>query len=309
MPQAQQQKLERTEAAQQRAHGRLLKMQQQLHSHGGGSLDDEVSGTQLLEVLREDVARVRLQVSVQWPRELEAKQGRLAAVHATLNNGINTEVGACARAPQRPPTGGCVCPADTRVPAACTLPPRLRVQGDLQRLLAQEGDLQQQVAAAQERLASVQRARAADRAFLPVRQAQQMANLVARKKGELAAKVARLQERQAALSGSVANSPMDGSGGAGGAGGAVSEDAWRAKFEAVKAQLPTYKAMKQELAELEAEVRGCGCARLPQGCACTHRVCTATARVLPLRWSPATRYTCCSRQRRSCGSRTPRALP
>lgn len=35
---------------------------------------------------------VVLQVSSQWPKELEAKQSRLAAVQATLNNGINTEV-------------------------------------------------------------------------------------------------------------------------------------------------------------------------------------------------------------------------
>jgi hypothetical protein len=33
-----------------------------------------------------------LQVSTSWPKELEAKQSRLAAVLATLNNGINTEV-------------------------------------------------------------------------------------------------------------------------------------------------------------------------------------------------------------------------
>lgn len=35
---------------------------------------------------------VCMQVSSQWPKELEAKQSRLAAVQATLNNGINTEV-------------------------------------------------------------------------------------------------------------------------------------------------------------------------------------------------------------------------
>jgi len=38
---------------------------------------------------------VCMQVSSQWPKELEAKQSRLAAVQATLNNGINTEV--CAK--------------------------------------------------------------------------------------------------------------------------------------------------------------------------------------------------------------------
>lgn len=44
-----------------------------------------------------------------------------------------------------------------------------------------------------------------------------------------------------------------GQGGAGD-GGVVTEAEWKAKYEAVKAQLPAYKAMKKELAELEAEV-------------------------------------------------------
>jgi hypothetical protein len=44
-----------------------------------------------------------------------------------------------------------------------------------------------------------------------------------------------------------------GQGGAGDA-GIVTEAEWKAKYEAVKAQLPAYKAMKKELAELEAEV-------------------------------------------------------
>lgn len=45
---------------------------------------------------------------------------------------------------------------------------------------------------------------------------------------------------------------------AGGAqGGVVTEAEWRAKYDAVKAQLPAYRAMKQELEALEGEVGGC----------------------------------------------------
>ncbi len=41
-------------------------------------------------------------------------------------------------------------------------------QGDLQRLLSQETSLKQQVAAVQERIANMERARASDKAFLQV---------------------------------------------------------------------------------------------------------------------------------------------
>jgi hypothetical protein len=50
-----------------------------------------------------------------------------------------------------------------------TLVPMLLLQGDLQRLLSQESSLKQQVAAVQERIASTERARASDKAFLQVR--------------------------------------------------------------------------------------------------------------------------------------------
>jgi hypothetical protein len=88
---------------------------------------------------------------------------------------------------------------------------------------------------------------------LQVRQAQQMSSLVTRKKSELAAKVQRLQERHASLSAALDSSGSEGQQGPGG-GGAVTEAEWKAKYDAVKAQLPAYKAMKKELAELEAEV-------------------------------------------------------
>jgi len=80
-----------------------------------------------------------------------------------------------------------------------------------------------------------------------------MSSLVTRKKSELAAKVQRLQERHSSLAAALDATDSGAVRGAGGS-GAVSEQEWRAKYEAVKAQVPTYKAMKQELADLEAEV-------------------------------------------------------
>lgn len=87
-----------------------------------------------------------------------------------------------------------------------------------------------------------------------------MSSLVTRKKSELSAKLQRLQDRHDSLAAALSSSSSgahDGGalGGGGGApGAAISEAEWKAKYEGVKSQLPAYKAMKQELAELEAEV-------------------------------------------------------
>eukprot|EP00878_Enallax_costatus_P017239 GHUV01018100.1.p1 GENE.GHUV01018100.1~~GHUV01018100.1.p1 ORF type:complete len:564 (+),score=220.22 GHUV01018100.1:880-2571(+) len=207
--QAQQQQLERAEASFQQSAGRLRQMQQHLAGQGGANVD----AARVLEILQDDVARLRAQVTNRWPRELEARQRRLAAVQDTLNNGINTE-------------------------------------GDLQRLFAQEQALKQQIGSIQDHLAAAERARAADRAFLQVRQAQQMSTLVARKKSELSAKLERLQEKRDTLAATLDSSKAA----AGGSiTGGISDEDWRAKYEQIKSQLPNYKAMKKELSELEAE--------------------------------------------------------
>jgi hypothetical protein len=84
-----------------------------------------------------------------------------------------------------------------------------------------------------------------------------MSSLVTRKRSELAVKVKRLQERHDSLAAALDSSGADGQHG-GATAGAVTEAEWKAKYDAVKAQLPAYKAMKRELAELEAEVGGRG---------------------------------------------------
>jgi intraflagellar transport protein 81 len=75
-----------------------------------------------------------------------------------------------------------------RVTIACHL-----LQVDLQRLSLQAAQLQQSIAALQDARAAREKARQGDRAYLQVRQAQQMAGVVQRKREELAAKLERLQ--------------------------------------------------------------------------------------------------------------------
>jgi intraflagellar transport protein 81 len=73
------------------------------------------------------------------------------------------------------------------------------LQADLQRLQAHVAGMRQAASAAQERVAAAERAQSGDRAYLQVRQAQQMTAAVAARRSELAAKLARLQERRDAL--------------------------------------------------------------------------------------------------------------
>jgi hypothetical protein len=60
--QAQQQLLERAETACHRSAARLRDMQEQLQRRGGSSMDGDADGSRLLEVLQDDVARLRQQV-------------------------------------------------------------------------------------------------------------------------------------------------------------------------------------------------------------------------------------------------------
>lgn len=92
-----------------------------------------------------------------------------------------------------------------------------------------------------------------------------MLTLVNKKKAELSAKLQRLQEQEDAL-----RQQLDGSAAAAAAApGAVSDEEWRSKYEAIKAKLPQYKAMKKELADLEAEVGSLlGSNHAAPGCCC-----------------------------------------
>lgn len=59
--QAQQQQLERAEAGYHRSTARLREMQEQLHRHGG-AMDSDMDGSRLMDLLRDDVTRLRHQV-------------------------------------------------------------------------------------------------------------------------------------------------------------------------------------------------------------------------------------------------------
>jgi intraflagellar transport protein 81 len=64
---------------------------------------------------------------------------------------------------------------------------------DLQRLQQQVLSLQQDISTSNERRAAAEKAQQGNKAFLQVKQAQQMATVVARKREEIQAKLDRLQ--------------------------------------------------------------------------------------------------------------------
>mmetsp|Transcript_9266 Transcript_9266/g.19811 ORF Transcript_9266/g.19811 Transcript_9266/m.19811 type:complete len:706 (+) Transcript_9266:158-2275(+) len=172
----------------------------------------EGSAAKLLDTLKEDVNNLRFQVNERYPKELEKRQKRAQALQEAFTNGVNTEM-------------------------------------DLQRLQGQANTLHTQIQEIQERRAAADRQRQGDKSFLQLRQAQQMAQMVARKKEELNTKLERLQEKKANLTSQFEKLTADGSGAA-----IVSEEEWRQKYEAMKAALPQYKKMKKELGDIEAEV-------------------------------------------------------
>ncbi|EFJ53072.1 hypothetical protein VOLCADRAFT_78702 [Volvox carteri f. nagariensis] len=195
---------EKAEAAYHRAAARLRELQLSYQ---------EGSATKLLETLAEDVKNVRAQVNERYPKDVEKRQKRLAALSEALASGISTEM-------------------------------------DLQRLQAQATTLHNQITEIQERKVAQDKARQGDKAYLQLRQAQQMATVSARKKEELTAKMERLQEKKGALTAQLDKMNAEG----GGSGTVFSEEEWRNKYESMKNKLPIYKKMKKELGDLEAEV-------------------------------------------------------
>ncbi|MEW5311643.1 MAG: hypothetical protein WDW38_003340 [Sanguina aurantia] len=148
---------DKVERARQQATTRLREMQ---------SSFQEGSAGRVLETIASDVNSLRSQVNERYPKELEKRQKRQAALGEALANGVNTEL-------------------------------------DLQRLQSQAQGLLVQVAEIQERRAALDRQRAGDKSFLQMRQAQGMAQKVAQKKEELSVKMERLQEKKSSLTASV----------------------------------------------------------------------------------------------------------
>mmetsp|Transcript_19160 Transcript_19160/g.53649 ORF Transcript_19160/g.53649 Transcript_19160/m.53649 type:complete len:674 (-) Transcript_19160:217-2238(-) len=173
----------------------------------------EGSATKLMESLSEDVNSLRFQVNERYPKELERRQKRVDALQKAFTSGGNTDI-------------------------------------DLQRLQAEADGLHMDIREMTERRAKEDKARQGDKTYQQLRQAQQMAAMVARKKDDINAKLDRLQEKKANLVSQLEKlEASDGSGEA-----MVSEEEWRAKYESMKAALPTYKKMKKELGDVEAEV-------------------------------------------------------
>lgn len=87
-----------------------------------------------------------MQVNERYPKELERRQKRVQALQEALSNGVNTEI-------------------------------------DLQRLQAQANTLHGQIQEIQERRAAADKQKQGDKAFLQLRQAQQMATMVRQGEG------------------------------------------------------------------------------------------------------------------------------
>ncbi|KAG1672417.1 hypothetical protein FOA52_013202 [Chlamydomonas sp. UWO 241] len=120
---------------------------------------------------------------------------------------------------------------------------------DLQRLQHQANALHSQIAEIQERRTQADKQRQGDKKFMQLRQAQQMGTMATRKKSDLNAKLERLLEKKTLLTAQFEKlTASDGSV------AVVSEEEWRSKYESMKAALPSYKKMKKELGDIEAEV-------------------------------------------------------
>lgn len=126
----------------------------------------------------------------------------------------------------------------------CLHPCQVGGEAGLQRLAAQAAALQQSAAEASARLAAAERARQSDRAFLQVRQAQQMVAVSAKRRGELEARLERLARSRDALTAALGVHDNGGAAGGGGGGG-VSDAEWKAKYDAIKGRLAQFKAMKK----------------------------------------------------------------
>jgi len=202
---------ERAEAAHARAMAALTKASTGAAAGRGG--DDEDGAAGMVAWLRDEVGQLRQQVDEQQPQEIEARQRRLAALHEALSIEVGGEAG-------------------------------------LQRLAGQVSAMQQGVGEASARLAAAERARQADRAYLQVRQAQQMAAMAAKRRSELEARLERLAlAREALLAALGAAEERKGAAGVrvGGhaTGGWVSDDDWKVKYEAVRGQLAQFKTAKK----------------------------------------------------------------
>ncbi|GAX78455.1 hypothetical protein CEUSTIGMA_g5895.t1 [Chlamydomonas eustigma] len=178
--------------------------------------NQEGSATKIFDRLNEEVTSLRSQVNERGPKELEKRQKKVAALQEALSNDPSKAVNS---------------------------------EFDLQKLQGQANSLHSQIAEIQERRVQADKARQGDKAFLQLRQAQQMATMVARKKDELSSKLERLQEKEKILKAQL-DKLMDGNSGV----GIVSDEEWRQKYESMKSALPQYKKMKKELGDIEAEV-------------------------------------------------------
>ncbi|GMH37032.1 hypothetical protein BSKO_04905 [Bryopsis sp. KO-2023] len=168
---------------------------------------------QILKSLMEEANSVKTKSNVQLVTEKEQKEHRLNAIQEVASGGPISE-------------------------------------GELQRLQNRVNQLNVDIRQITEHQMNIEKDRAGDPAMLQLRQAQQMANLIQKKKSEVMARMERLKDKKMALGGGRGSDDGDFMG----ADSGVDEEEWRAQYEEVKGKLPTYKQMKRELSDIEAEL-------------------------------------------------------
>ena len=176
------------------------------------------SSAAFLSQLEEETASCRVTAREKLPKELEAKRARLESVREVLNSSLASE-------------------ADLQTLLAL----RERMQGEVTGLVDRRNQLKAQLG---------------ERVSLQLRQQMQMANVIAKKREDTAARYDRLSLKRADLSARLEKEFGGGGGGGGGGGVEIDlhgEDVQR-KMASVKQKLAAYKSQKRQLEERRAEL-------------------------------------------------------
>eukprot|EP00191_Tetraselmis_sp_GSL018_P004730 CAMPEP_0177601210 /NCGR_PEP_ID=MMETSP0419_2-20121207/14113_1 /TAXON_ID=582737 /ORGANISM="Tetraselmis sp., Strain GSL018" /LENGTH=635 /DNA_ID=CAMNT_0019094411 /DNA_START=275 /DNA_END=2182 /DNA_ORIENTATION=+ len=182
------------------------------------------TATGILEQARDEHARLRETINEKLPRDMEKRQKRLQIVQQVLSDGFNTEA-------------------------------------DLYTLKQRLDEINADIAAVTERRQRAEKEAQGNKAYQQLRSTQQMANVVAKKKEEIMAKLERLADKKESLEteygrrvahedGGMAQPSQDAQANPGGA----SESDYKAKYAEIKSKLPVYKERKKLMGDLEGEL-------------------------------------------------------
>jgi len=187
------------------------------------AMDGSASG--ILDQLQDEHSHLRDMITEKLPRDMEKRQKRLKAVAEVLGDGFNSEA-------------------------------------DLNLLKQRQAEINADIAAVTDRRQKAEREAQGNKAYQQLRSTQQMANVVAKKKDELAAKMERLTDKKESLESEygrrVAHEDGGGSFGAQPSNavqpGAASEGDYQNKYADIRSKLPEYKKKKKVMSDIEGEI-------------------------------------------------------